>query len=421
MSQPNSDNTISIQLTPITAGSTPPNMLDDAFLSAINSAKAGGDATQSFFDSANQTADYWNWFTDTNASGEDPWADGVDPDGNPIQMSSNGNLDLRMGAFYRAPADGSDGHTAAHLAAADQPPVVGLATIQTHNTTTAVSSDLSFGLTLLGIAPGLALSSKLFADLLKPVYSNLKLAVNKLSAQFKESAEVESPEIDPVEDAEEPLSEAEGEVEDIGGELAEEGAEYLTIEWGSVIGEAAGLGVLVAIPMIVGFLGHKMVNSVMIQNLTDTDFTWSILNQEHGKASVLPDPKENNVIPKIDYNVDSWGDKTTVKVCYQAQMQFINSTDYGSVGWVLGLTPADGNPTLTSVVNIPWAGDNVIWTGQSDLTPDGIWQQFGQVPNGQLSVTGSGGAYKSTISINALSGETEGAYFYGVLIVIEKA
>jgi len=421
MSQPDSGNTISIKLTPITSGSTPPNMLDDNLLKAINAAKAGGDATQNYFDSANQTADYWNWFTNTNASGENPWADGVDPDGNPIQMSSNGNLDLRMGAFYRAPADGSEGHTAEHLAAADEPPVVGLATIQTHNTTSAISSDISFALSLAGIPPGIILSKALFQDLLKPVYSNLKLAVNKLAAKFKSSAEVEDPAIDPEEEAEEPLGEADAEVGDIGGELAEQGAEYLTVEWGSVIGEAAGLGVLAAIPLIVGFLGHKMVNSLLIQNLTDTDFTWAILNQEHGSASVLPDPKENNIIPKMDYNVDSWGDKTTVKVTYQAQMQFINSTDYSAIGYVLGLTPADGNPTLTSLVSIPWAGDNIIWTGQTNLSPDEVWQQHGQIPDGQLSVTATGGAYKTTLSINKLHGETEGAYFYGALLVIDKA
>ena len=38
------------------------------------------------------------------------------------------------------------------------------------------------------------------------------------------------------------------------------------MEWGSVGAEAAGLGALAAIPLIVGFLGHKMVNSVLVHN-----------------------------------------------------------------------------------------------------------------------------------------------------------
>jgi hypothetical protein len=415
---PSSNNTLSISLTPITFGSTPPNIADDNFAAAIQAAKAGGDATQAYFDATNQTADYWNWLTDTVAGGENPWADGVDPDGNPIQMSSNGNLDVRMGAFYRAPATG-EGHVAA--AAGDPPPIFGLASIQTHNTTTAVSSDISFGLGLVGLPPGIVLSSKLFQDLIKPVYSNLKTAVNKLATKFKQSSEVEDPSIDPESEAEEPISEAEGEIEDIGGELAEQGAEYLAIDYGSVLGEAAGLGVLAAIPLIVGFLGHKMVNSVMIQNMTNTDFTWSLMSQEHGSASVLPDPKENNQIPKMDYNTDSWGDKTTVKVAYEARMQFINSTDYGDIGWVLGLTPADGNPELAVLANVPWAGDNIIWAGQSAGSADDMWNQYGQIPNEQLSVVGTAGGYKVTNSITKLSGETDGQYFYGNLIVIEPA
>lgn len=417
MATSTSDNTVSIQLTPITSGSTPPNIADDAFNAAIQAAKAGGSATQAYFDSVNQTADYWNWLTDTANSGEDPWADGVDPDGNPIQMSSNGNLDVRMGTFYRPPATG-DGHVAA--AAGDPTPVVGLATIQTHNTTTAVSGDISFGLSLVGLPPGIVLSGKLFKDLVKPVYSNLKTAVNKIASRFKQSSQVEDPSIDPESEVEDPIKEVDGTLENVGGDLGEEGAEFLSIEWGSVIGEAAGLGVLAAIPLIVSFLGHKMINSVMIQNLTDTDFTWS-LSQEWGKASVLPDPKENNKIPKKDYNTDSWGDKTTVKVCYEARMQFINTTDYSDIGWVLGLTPADGSPELTALSYVPWAGDNIIWAGQSSGSDDDMWNDHTQMPDEQLSVTGTTGKYKVTISINALHGETDGAYFYGTLVVIEPA
>jgi hypothetical protein len=417
MSDPTPANSISISLTPITSGSTPPNIEDESFASAISSAQAGGDATQSFFDSQNQTADYWTWMTNTLGESEDPWAPGTDPQGNPIQMSSNGNLDLRMGAFYRDPPSG----LTAHVADATDPPVVGIATIQTHNTTTGLSSDISFGLGLAGIPPSIILGRQLFSDLIQPVYNNLKTAVGKLATKFKQSAEVEDPSIDPETEAEDPLAEASGEVEDIGGELAEQGAEYLTIEWGSVGAEAAGLGVLAAIPLIINFLGHKMVNSLLVLNRTDTDFTWSLMSQEHGSASVLPDPKSNSTIPKMDYNVDSWGDKTTVKVSYQAQMQFINSTDLGDIGWVLGLQPADGNPEIAVVCNIPWAGSNVIWTGQSTGNADDMWNQNGQIPNGQLNSSATVGAYKCTIAINKLTGETDNAYFYGLLVTLEPA
>ncbi|MFP2904152.1 hypothetical protein ACLESD_03575 [Pyxidicoccus sp. 3LFB2] len=421
MADPSPSNTVKISLTPLTpGGSTPPNIHDDNFVAAINSAKAGGSATQSYFDSTNQTADYWTWLTNTVNAQEDPWAPGTDPDGNPIQMSSNGNLDVRMGAFYRDPNGGSttsDAAAPAAGAAGDTPaPTVGIATIQTHNTTTAVSSDISFGLSLAGIPAGIVLSKALFGDLIQPIYANLKTAVNGMAEAFKKAAEVDDPDIDPEEEAEDPLDEASGEAEDVGGELAEEGAKYVAIDWGSVGLEAAGMGALVAIPMIVGFLGHKMVNSLVVHNLTDHDFTWQMTNQFHGQSTVLPDPKTANKIPKMDYNVDSWGDKTTVKVAYQAMYQFTNSTDLGSIGWLLTLTPDDGSTATDIMADIPWATDNTIAVGEkgSITVPP-------EQSDGQLTKTAKVGEFNVTIAITALSGETGGAYFYGVIVTIEPA
>ncbi len=414
---PTPQNTVKIALQPITKGSTPPNIHDDKFVSAVSAAKAGGDATQHYFDAVNQTAEYWSWLTQVLGRKEDPWADGVDPQGNPIQMSSSGNLDVRMGAFYRPPVNGAEGHV---FKEGDDPPVVGIATFQTHNTTTSISSDISFGLSLAGLPPGIVIGSKLFKDLIKPAYGNMKVLFNKLAEKMKSSAEVEDPDIDPAEEAEDPISEAEGDIGDIGGELAGEGAEFLAIDWGSVVAEVGGLGVLAAIPLIVSFLGHKMVTSVMINNLTNTDFTWSIKDQVWGKASVLPSQDSNNKIPKMDYNVDSWGDRTTVKCSYEARMQFINSNDYGSIGWVLGLKPADADQELATVVSIPWAGDNTIWTGQLTGDAGDLYTRHSN-PDGRLTVGATVGKYKSTISTTKLSGKTEDAYFYGILVVIEPA
>ena len=417
MSTPSADNTVSIALTPITSGSIPPNIATDAFHSNIEAAKAGGAATQAYFDAINQTADYWGWLTETVKSGGEGWAEATTPDGHPILISSNGNLDVRMGAFYKAPATG-DGHVAPLVG--EDPPITGIATIQTHNTTTGIASDISFGLALAGLPPGVVLSGKLFTDLIKPVYNNLKLGVNKLAAAFRESAEVSDPSINSASESEGPIEEASGDIEDVGGELAEQGAEYAAIEWGSVAGEAAGLGLLAAIPLIVNFLGHKMVNSVMIENMTDTDFAWD-LTQEHGSASVLPDPKMNSKIPKMDFITDSWGDKTTVKVAYEARMQLINITDYGSIGWVLGLTPADGGAKIATVSDAPWAGNNTIWSGAYDKTADELWAAHTTVDDEHLKVTSTVGKYKVTTSITTLRGKTDGAYFYGTLVVIEPA
>lgn len=406
------DQTLSLQLTPITAGFA--HILDDNLEAALDKAKQGGDPTQEWFDAQNQTADFWGWIADHTGPDDNPFAPAVDPQGNPIQIASNGNVDMRNGAFYRG-----TGQLVTAPKPGDPPPIVGIGTVQTHNTTNAISRDISFGLGLVGIPGGIVLSKKLFADLLSPAYKNFKTLLTKMSNQFKQATEVETPDIDPDAEAEGPIEDATAEVGDVGGELAEQGAEYLAVDWGSVIGEAAGLGVIAAIPLLVSYLGHKMVNSVEIHNLTDTDVSWDVLAQVHGEPSIIPKEDKGKVIPKMDYNTDSWGDKTTVKVAYAANFQFINSTDYTDIGYVLSLSPA-GGPTAKTVTAIPWAGDNTIWAGQSDDDPNQLYEEH-SLPDGRLSVTAAFGAYKVTWSISKLHGETEGAYFYGVLGLIEKA
>lgn len=408
MSDPNS--TLSISLGSVTPSF--PNIHDDAYQAGLEKAKQGGGATQEWFDSQNQSADFWSWMAEHTAPDDNPFAPAVDPQGNPIQIASNGNIDMRNGAFYRG-----NGGVSASAKAGDPPPIVGIGTIQTHNTTSQISRTMSFAFGLAGIPGGIVLTKSLFADLLSPVYQNLKTYITKMSAQFKEASSVESPDIDPLEDSEGPIEDSSEEIGDIGGELAEEGAEYLAIDWGSVGLESAGLGAIAAIPMLVSMLGHKMVNSVEIHNLTDADISWTVAAQVHGQPSILPKDDSGKVIPKMAYNVDSWGDKTTVEVAYAADFQFINSTDYSAIGYVLTLTPTGGTP-IDVVMSIPWAGDNTLWCGQSSGDPQ---QQYDahSTPDGRLTVTSTVGDYQVTMSTNALSGETDGAYFYGLLVVVE--
>lgn len=407
------DKTASLQLVPNTAGFA--HILDDNLEAALDKAKQGGDPTQQWFDAQNQTADFWGWIADHTGPDDNPFAPAVDPQGNPIQIASNGNVEMRNGAFYRG-----TGQPAAPAKPGDPPPIVGIGTIQTHNTTSAISRDISFGLGLVGIPGGIVLTKKLFADLVSPAYKNFKTWITKDASQFKQATQTETPEIDPEAESEGPIDEATGQLEKVGGQLAEDGAEYLTIDWTTVVGEVAGLGVIAAIPMLVSFLAHKMVNSVEIHNLTDTEFSWDVLAQVHGQPSIMPQQDKGKVIPKMDYNTDSWGDKTTVKVAYAADFQFINSTDYTDIGYLLSLTPASGGPAAKALVSIPWSGDNTIWAGQSDDTPERLWYLHSQ-PDGRLSVTATFGSFKITWSISKLRGETDGAYFYGVLGLIENA
>ena len=77
--------------------------------------------------------------------------------------------------------------------------------------------------------------------------------------------------------SEDALADADAEIlGDIAGDLGEAGRRRSWRCSGvSAAAETAGLAALAAIPMIVGYLGHKMVVSVMIHNLSDTTgFSW---------------------------------------------------------------------------------------------------------------------------------------------------
>ena len=133
------------------------------------------------------------------------------------------------------------------------------------------------------------------------------------------------------------------------GDITEEGVEYLAIDRGNVVAETGGLGAVAVVPLIVDFVAHQMICTVEVHNLTDIDFTWDVLDQVHGEASVMPKDQSDRTIPKTDHNVDHWGDRTTVQCAYFAGFAFINSTDLSAIGVVLGLTPsvtASGRPRL---------------------------------------------------------------------------
>lgn len=410
-----SSNTITFQATPITKGGYP-NLVDSNFLNSVTEGKKGGDSTQSFFDATNQTSDFWGWMASHDGTNTNPFVDATDSDGNPIVIASNGNVSMRMGAFYNDNAD-----VALDTGTDDPPPVTAIGTIQTGNTTTMASRDISVAIGIVELPLGFKLTKSLWADLLGPIYNNMKTLVTKTAKQFQQATRTESPTIVADEESEPPVEDASSEIEPLLGEIAEEGAEYMTLKWGSAILDVAGLGAIAAIPLIVSYLGHKMINSLSVINQTALNFTWAIGYQHAGEPSVLPSAdggSTSSTIPQMEIVTDIWGDKSDVPVAYEADFQFINSSDYGSIGYVMSLTPSDGSTPAQLVISIPWAGENTIWVGSSDADPV-ITYNTNSATNGQLSTTAAFDTYQVTVSINALQGKTNDQYFYGVLVVIE--
>lgn len=399
-----------------------PNLSNDAFESLLANAKKGGSSTSKVFDALNETSDFWGWVAENDAMGNEVFADGKDPDGNEILMASNGNFNVRIGAFWRG-----DQYAQASGEGGDETPIIGIMTIQTGETTTKASKFVSLAIGVVSAPLNIKLTGKLFRDLVKPLCKNVAKLLQKYAPRLQRASAVTEPRVRVAEETKPLLEDASAETEEVVGELAEEGVAYVAVEWADALLDIAGLGVLIAIPLLISALGHAMSASIMIVNKTDQDFKWEILKQVHGEASVLPatpDGATCYVIPKMDYDTDMWGDQTTVKAAYEANLQLINSSNLGAIGCVLQLTPqgADGGPAGTAAkltCSIPWAGENTIWVGQSDADPGDVYEAH-SIPDGRLVVDASFATYKVTLSTDALSGRDDAkAYEYCLMAVIE--
>jgi hypothetical protein len=401
---------VKFQMTSLTKGY--PAIVNDHYTNAITQAKQGGDATQQYFDALNQTSDFWGWLAEMHDTGQEAWVDGTDPQGNPVRMASNGNIDMQLLAHYTGDSLSAEG-----LAAADSTPVIGMATVRTGNTTNATAQTVAFTISLIEIPGTLVLSKQLFTALLSPIYQNAKTLVSSLTSKLRQSSQVEEPDVDPEADTDPELSDASSELEDAGEQAAAEGIEYVAVDWAGAGLAFGGMAALAAIPMVISFVAHRMTHFIQINNVTDLDFTWDVAYQDSGKLAVKP---AQTTIPKQDYYTDMFGDKTNVKCAYQANATFINSNDLGSIGYTLTLTPSDGGEKASLVVSIPWAGDNTIWVGQGSGSAEDTYNA-NQLPNEQVSQSATFGDYAITLTINKLSGKTEDQYAYSSLVVIEKA
>lgn len=375
-----------------------PAVVNQAFLKAVNSSKAGGKATQQYFDALNQTSDFWG----NLSSGRITFAPGVDPQGHPVYMASDGNVEMRVKVLY---ADDGTGVGA----------VVGRGSVATNNTTSEVSLWMALVVRVATMPVYLKITSDLFAKFVTPIYSNTTRVLKNLATRMQQETRVETPNIDALETSDD-LLQAESEVVDnVAEEVGAEGVEWMSIEWSAVALDFAGLAPLMALPMIAEMLGHQMTHALIVQNLTTTDFSWS-LTQVHGSTAMQPgQPK----LPQLKVEAGQGADGADVTLSYQAAFQFINATDYGSIGYVLQLQPADGGQPATLVVAVPWAGENIIWVGTSTDDARVTYDAHVQVADGQLSKSVTFGKYRVTLSLNASSGKTYDSYYYCSTAIIE--
>ncbi|MGJ0395708.1 MAG: hypothetical protein ACR65U_05735 [Methylocystis sp.] len=406
--QSNTIKIVASTITQNTGGS--PVVVDDALVQAINSAKAGGSALQSLADGMDASASFWSWLADNSDAGLNPFTEAVDPDGNPIMIISDGNMEMRYGAFYVGTDDSGD----------DGPTVKALGSIQTHSKQTKISTAFSVALSVTNIPYNMLLGPQLFNELLKPIYNNMKTLITRTARNIRSACQGDDPVVMPDEEAEGAVEDANAQVEVNGGELLEAGLEYTAINWTSALPVAAGMGALAAAPLIISLIAKKMNVDVLIVNMTDHNFIWSYY-QDSGKVAVYP-AGANKMIPKMDYATDSWGDKSTNPVAYEAEFNFINNTNLGNIGYLITLTPDDSSLAPANVlVSIPLTESNAIWVGPSAASPDKTYKNH-KAANGKMQISHSFDSYTVTASINALHGKDDNKqYAYKMLVCIQSA
>lgn len=374
-----------------------PAVVNNSFNNAITNSKKGGDSTQEYFDALNQTSDFWKDL----ATGSISFSPGVDPSGHPVYMASNGNVEMRLRAEY-VQNNGTAGS------------VVARSTVATINTTTEVSMATAMAVRVATMPVYLKITSDLIDKLLVPIYKNSSKVVTKLADRIAQALRTETPDID-ADALAQGLTEAESQVvDDVAEEVGAEGLRFMAIEWGEVALDFAGLAPLMALPMIAEQLGHAMTHALIVQNVTDTNFTWT-QTIVHGTSAMQPGVSQ---LPALKYEKGT-GNAPDVTLSSSASFQVINTTDYGSVGYVMQLTPTDGGPAATLVISVPWAGQNSIWVGSAD-NAEIAYEQHSQA-DGNLSVKASFGAYNVTLSLNKLTGKTYDSYYYCSTAIIEPA
>ena len=393
MSEPTSGNTLTLGLVPLSTQY--PSVADDTFLSCLSKTEAGGDGTQAYFDAQNETSTFW---TELGA-GQVNFVDGLDPQGRPVVMASSGNVELRVQAVPTGSVVGP----------------VGILTITTREQSTGIQRRMSTGVIVQENPSSLQVDAEVFMQLLPTLYESTEIMLGKLAASFAQASQVETPSVDAESLAADAMFFASKKVLGLTGSFTQWALEYSVVTWGNLALESVGVGVLVAIPTIVEFLGHRMRHSVLVQNLTDGLVGW----QEwvtHGD-SVISQP----VVPiaGTTSGPDPLQPSARLTLSTGLNLQYLNDTDWGSIGYVLSLTMPDDTEARV-LFNIPWAGDNVLWVGASNDTPSTVWdEQHSGSDDPPLSMSAEVGGYRVLASLNRLSGQTYGAYFYCSTVVIQ--
>jgi hypothetical protein len=371
---------------------------DDALKTAIADATAGGDRTESFFDSQNQTADFWTLIAAQSIN----FVPSTDQQGRPLVFASDGNVQLRVQAVFTTAATTGK---------------VGVLTITTREVKgEGVSRMLTADVVVKDNPQNATVDAAMFVAALPALYTSVETMIITLASTLADACGAESPDVVAETLAEKAIFSVTGKAVGGGAALAEYGYGFVAVTWGETLGEIAGVGALMAIPLLVEFLGHRMEHALQVINRTPRSLSWKTY-LDSGR-SVLQPP--GDPIAAITAQPDPLKAGSTLKLAGNLHQLFLNSTQWGPIGYVLTLDPGDGHPPAQVVVHVPWVGKNVIWVGASDEGAEQLYEKHSESPSAPLQATALlAGGYQVTVSLNRTTGTQDGAYFYCSAVVVQ--
>jgi hypothetical protein len=405
MSKPDDGVTLKLGVESLTTGYR--ELVDSGFQTAIDSTKAGGDAVEAYFAAENSTADFWGLVAAKNIG----FAPGTDKEGRPVVMASSGNVELRVQALPKTSASSAGSHAAGAATG------VGTLTIETRNTTTSVTRVMSGVVVVVENPSSVSIDADVFNQLVPALYEGVEQLLQALAATIAQASQVENPDVDADSLTASVITFASESAIKLSAGLVKAGLHFVAVSWAGWAAELAGISALVAIPLIIEFLGHQMYHSLIVQNLTDTDLSWSATSI-HGDSTVQP---AGTTIGAMSTQPDPLGSGSMVTYSSSLNLQYVNDTRWSSIGYVVGLQPSGGGAGAQLLVSIPWAGTNTIWTGSASGSGEAAWEAHASQGDGALTSVATLDDFSVTLSLNKSKGETDGTYFYCSTAVVEPA
>ena len=392
---------LSFGVTPLT-GDGIPTENTEAFRMLLDEGLAGGSGTGNYLQHMLRLASFSSYLS---KNGESAFAVSPGPGGGEQAIASDGVTTMTVGVILDPPPSGP---AAAATAAADQPPVRGVATVRLalpHPFN--VVKIAQFAVSLTELPPDFVLTQQVWQALLRPLLSRFISFLRSVVDSWLETDVGED--VAGLTDA---LDTATGEVAETTAEetaevvVEEEVVAEVAIDLSAAVPALAGLAVLLAIPLLISALAKQFVLHIEVNNLTDDDLAWSLPYTEEGAVTVQP---ASGVLPKMGRATDSWGDQTTVPVVFQAIFSAMNTSGYEGIGLVMNFSPNGyAGQDTSAVISIPWLADNAVWLGDPGRSPD--WAAIyaaNSEATGKTRVFHANQHFSVTLAIDALSGHND--------------